>query len=139
MPAKTPVVAAALALVAVALPGCIIVVDETGESRYSDYAEYKATRRQIGVTLGEISGTTASQLKLDGGRVCVIEHVYAGTPAERAGLREHDIVTRIDGQEGASVEQVRAAIRGRDGGEELRLTVLREGQEQEITVVPERR
>ena len=136
---KTRVIAGALAVAVLSLPGCIIVVDESGEGNYvSDYAEYKASRKMIGVTLGRISDETAAQLRLDPERVCSIDHVYEGTPAERAGLMKHDIVTKIDGQEGATVGQLRSAIRTKEG-EELRLTILRGGEEQEIVVTPERR
>jgi len=76
-------------------------------------------------------------LRLDRPRVPpVIESVTAGGPAENAGLRSGDRILSIDGEPiaswGALVSKVRASP-----AQTLRVRMLRDGREQEITLVPE--
>lgn len=130
---------AAAALVAAwvaAGAGCIIVVDDNHDD--AEYAAWRAARgHYIGVTLDSVARETASQLALDRDQVTLITHVYTGTPAERAGLQKYDVITSIDGAAPASPASVRAAIRAKRAGEELRLGVVRAGQPLDITVTIE--
>lgn len=118
-----------------AMPGCIIVaVDDDGESRWDHSKSHR-----IGVRLAEVPGSTASQLGVERSRVCLITDVEGGSPADRAGLRKYDVVTGIDGRDGADEDDLREAIRSKGGGVPITLTVRRGGQPVEVTVVPEAR
>lgn len=61
--------------------------------------------------------------------------VVEGGPAEQAGLRRGDVLIRVEGQDCADMEleQTRNLVRGEEGSQ-VRLTVLRDGQEQEFCV-----
>lgn len=56
-------------------------------------------------------------------------------PADRAGLRRGDVLIRVEDQDCAQIglEQTRNLVRGEDGSQ-VRLTVQRDGQEQEFCV-----
>lgn len=126
---------AALATWAAAGSGCIIVVDESGDHEYEHWRESRRT--YIGVTLDSVSRETAAQLELDRERVALVSHVYAGTPAERAGLLRYDVITSVDGSTPASPSRVRAAIRDKKPGESLSLGVVRAGKPLDVVVVAE--
>ena len=68
----------------------------------------------------------------------VIDTVFAGSPAAKAGIKPGDIVVRIDGQDvrGQAIDQISNLIRGR-AGTTVRITVDRGGEEVELPVVRE--
>jgi S1-C subfamily serine protease len=61
----------------------------------------------------------------------VIE-VVPGTPAETVGLQRGDIITAIDGEEVASMQELAGRIRTLSPGDEVTLTVVRGGEEREV-------
>lgn len=65
----------------------------------------------------------------------VIAGVQPGSPAESAGLRPGDVVTAIDGQPLATMQDIRAAARA-SAGRDLVLTLQREGNPLPVTVQP---
>ncbi len=61
--------------------------------------------------------------------------VSAGSAAEAAGLSVGDLITAIDGERVESPEAVGDAIGGRDPGDTIRVTIVREGSETSIDAV----
>jgi serine protease Do len=57
-----------------------------------------------------------------------IAHVNPGGPAERAGIRAGDVITRFDGKELTDFESLSRAVRSKDPGDRVRVEVLRDGQ-----------
>jgi putative serine protease PepD len=79
----------------------------------------------------------------------LVEQVLNGGPADDAGIKGAtgqatiggqtvpvggDIITKVDGKEVTSMEDVISAVNAHQPGDELTLTVSRDGQEQDITV-----
>ncbi|MGD9693725.1 MAG: PDZ domain-containing protein [Phycisphaerales bacterium] len=91
-------------------------------------------RPMIGVTLSDVGEALAGQLGIDPEKSVVISGVTKGMPAEKAGLKKNDIVVKIEGNAGASSEQLSEAIRSRKPGDEISLGVMREGKPVEIKV-----
>ncbi len=60
--------------------------------------------------------------------------VLAGSPAEKAGLKEKDIITKINGTEVNEKNSLTSLIGRQSVGSEVRLTIVRDGKEQELTV-----
>src|SRR5918994_799309 len=58
--------------------------------------------------------------------------VTPGSPAARAGLRQGDVITEVEGEQ-ANADDVRRAVAERDPGDELELTVVRDGETETIT------
>jgi S1-C subfamily serine protease len=58
----------------------------------------------------------------------------AGSPAERAGLRQGDIITGIDGQPLRSATEFERRLAERGGAERIVLTVARPDGDQTVTV-----
>jgi len=68
-------------------------------------------------------------------RAALIAEVVPGGPAATAGLRAGDVVVGVDGEPVGSPEDVLTAIRRRDPGDEMELTVRRNGAERDFTLV----
>ena len=58
--------------------------------------------------------------------------VTDGSPADRAGLQQGDVITEVEG-EPATADDVRRAVAEREPGDELELTVLRDGETETVT------
>jgi len=68
----------------------------------------------------------------------VVIEVMPGSPVERAGVREGDILVTVNGQS-ATVTRVQSAARRIAPGDTVRIRIRRGGRERDIVVVPEAR
>jgi len=91
---------------------------------------------QIGVMPADVDAVTRKLLKLPNGRGVIIEKVLAGSPAERAGLVQYDIVLKVGAWFVNDVKGLVGFIQ-QAGGKEIELRFLREGQEQSLKVTPQ--
>ena len=80
----------------------------------------KASQPMLGVRVS-IRGT-----RIDG---AVVAGVEPGSPAEKAGIREGDVITKLDGRLIDSADALIAATRSKDFGQVVQLEVLGEGEE----------
>ncbi len=67
-----------------------------------------------------------------------IEAVTPGEPAEKAGLKAGDVVIAVNGERVIIGRQLSEAI-SRNAGRAVELTIQRNGQEQRVSVTPEKR
>ena len=63
----------------------------------------------------------------------MVSKVEPGSPAEKAGIKVGDIVTRIDGNAVESSWDVSAKVRGFDDGQQIPIEVWRNGKAQNVT------
>ena len=85
----------------------------------------------IGVSVDTVSDDMTSYGIPEG---AVIKSVTEGSPAEEAGLKENDIVTKIDDTEIKSSSDMVTVIRKASKGDKLTLTVYRQGKLMTLTV-----
>jgi putative serine protease PepD len=81
----------------------------------------------LGVEIGQ-DATSSS------GAGAAITNVVSGGPADDAGLRSGDVVTKIDGQPVTDPSELSSAVNSKAVGDTITLTVRRNGAEQDITV-----
>ena len=62
----------------------------------------------------------------------IVAQVGPGTPAAQAGLREGDIIVGFGDQEIKNDQQLRQAILARKPGDQVAVTVVRNGQRQQL-------
>ncbi len=89
------------------------------------------THARLGVTVsqpGNPDDPTRGGLVTGAG----IEQVEPGSAAQKAGLQQGDIVTRVDGDVVSGIDSLVATIRGYRPGDEVTLTVLRDGKTTEL-------
>ena len=98
-------------------------------------------RGQLGVVIQDLNTDLAEALGLDKHqRGVLISQVQEDSAADKAGLRDHDVVTTVDGRAVDSAAQLRNSVGSRRIGDVLRLGVLRDGKTRKIKVkVGERR
>ncbi|MFZ6015829.1 MAG: S1C family serine protease [Patescibacteria group bacterium] len=65
--------------------------------------------------------------------------VMPGSPADKAGLRENDIILEVDGQRIDEEHSLSVQIAGKNPGETIDLKISRAGEEQLVTVALEER
>jgi serine protease Do len=65
-------------------------------------------------------------------RGVVVGAVEQGSPAERAGLRQGDVITALNGNQIADGNSLRNLVASAGPGAEVALTVLRDGREQQV-------
>jgi S1-C subfamily serine protease len=67
-------------------------------------------------------------------RGVLVGRVEAGSPAAEAGLAQGDVIVAIDGSEVATLVDLLAELREAAPGDEVAVTFVRQGEEQEIAV-----
>ena len=106
---------------------------------YSVYYDEEATKSFQESTDGEYDGIGAvmSQNKETG--IITISQVYEGSPAEQAGMKDNDILYKVEDEEvtGQDLTEVVSKIKG-EKGTDVNLTVLRGDDREEVTVTATR-
>jgi hypothetical protein len=117
-------------------PGWVLVADDrttsAPEQNARGYVANAPHPRQKGTYLG-VSASPAptvirKQLALPEGMGLVVDIVVPNSPAAEAGLREFDVMQKLDDQLLVNPEQLAVLVRSHKPGEEIKLTVFREGR-----------
>jgi len=87
----------------------------------------------LGVETREVTAENVKEFKLPGERGVVIGKVLDDSPAAKAGLKDNDVVTEINGQRVEGAAQFRRMVREIPAGRSVQLTVWRNGRAQTIS------
>jgi len=87
----------------------------------------------LGVETHEVTAEKAKELKLSAERGVVLGKIVPDSPAAKAGLKENDVVTEINGQRVEGMAQFRRMIHEIPAGRSIQLTVWRDGRAQTIS------
>ena len=87
----------------------------------------------LGVETQEVTAEKAKELKLSAERGVVVGKVLEDSPAAKAGLKDGDVVTEINGQRVEGTAQFRRMIREIPAGRSVQLGIWRDGRSQTIT------
>jgi serine protease Do len=88
----------------------------------------------LGVELQEVSSDKTKELKLPAERGVLLERIVPDSPAAKAGLKDNDVITEINGQRVEGGEQFRRMIHEIPAGRSAQFTVWRDGRAQTISV-----
>jgi len=88
----------------------------------------------LGVGVAEVTPEKVKELKLPAERGTLLGKIVPDSPAARAGLKENDVITEINGQRVEGSEQFRRMIREIPTGRTAQLSVWRDGRQQTIAV-----
>jgi S1-C subfamily serine protease len=87
----------------------------------------------LGIETREVTSDTVKELKLPAERGVVVGRVAPNSPAAKAGLKENDVITELDGQRVEGSSQFRRMIREIPAGRTVQLTIWRDGQSQTLS------
>src|SRR5204863_1363978 len=90
-------------------------------------------RAKLGVTIQPITPDMAQAMNLPSTRGALVSTVDAGSPAERAGLKEGDVITQVNGKDVTDNNQLRNTIANTLPGTKVSLTVLRHGRSETLS------
>jgi hypothetical protein len=88
----------------------------------------------LGAGVAPAGAAVRAQLKLDKGIGLQVDSVVPGSPAEVAGIKPNDILEKLNEQFLVNVNQLVVLVRSFKGGDEVKITLLREGQRQVLPV-----
>lgn len=92
-------------------------------------AHGEVKRGETGAIFASLTAERARQMRLGVIRGAVVADVAPGSPAERAGLRDEDVITRIQGRPVANAGSVNATVGVAAPGASLNVVYLRGGHE----------
>jgi serine protease Do len=95
---------------------------------------HASSQGYLGAGLQDIDKDRAASLKLKDVRGAEIVYVDHDAPANQAGLRVHDVVLQMNGQQVEGVEQLRRMLRETPSGRTITLLISRDGQTMSINV-----
>jgi Do/DeqQ family serine protease len=101
----------------------------------TDLVEYGELRRgYLGVSIQEVTAEVASEVGLDEIHGVYVAGVRSGGAADRAGLREGDVVEAVDGERVDAANQLQSAVAMHRPGDVVSLRVWREGTVRTVEV-----
>jgi serine protease Do len=89
----------------------------------------------LGVYLVDLNADRAAALKLPDVRGVVVEHVNEGSPAEKAGIKEGDVILAYNGETVLGREQLGRLVRETPPDRKVKLQLWRNGKTQTLTVL----
>src|SRR5205085_5676753 len=116
----------AISSAALAAPG-----DQDNSDRPSRIHPF--TRGYLGLDLGEVTAEVAGRLRLREERGALVTAVASDAAAAKAGLQTDDVIIKWNGETVASARELERRIRETPAGRNVKLGVLRNGGETEVT------
>ena len=98
-------------------------------------ANGEVVRGYLGVTLATVNPVIAMRFDLDVEEGVLITNVLNGTPAAEAGIEPRDVAINFNGEVLTSSNEFIHLIRTSPIGEDIQITVVREGEELTLSVV----
>jgi membrane-associated protease RseP (regulator of RpoE activity) len=86
-----------------------------------------------------VSDALRAHLDLPDEQGILIVSVVSGGPSEKAGIKEHDVLWKIDGKPLAGIQDLRDAIDEAKDEKELSVELVRGGKRETVTVQPAKR
>lgn len=101
---------------------------ETGQEIPKEPAPY------IGVELIDISPDWVEDLKLSNTEGAIVAGVQRGTPAFRAGIRQYDVITQVNGEHVVNSAELVEKVQSLKVNDNATFTIIRDGQPMDIDV-----
>jgi serine protease Do len=95
----------------------------------------KVTRGWLGVSIQDVDDKLAQSFNLPKAGGALLSDVQAGTPAAKAGLRQGDVIVKLNGTALTDSADLRNRVAMLVPGAKAQLTLIRDGKEQNFDVV----
>jgi Do/DeqQ family serine protease len=94
----------------------------------------KVSRGYLGVTIRSLDEGLAKQFKVPDLSGALVENVSRGGPADKAGIKNGDVVRKINSQTVEDSDQLMAMVTDLNPGTDVKLDILRDGQPMTINL-----
>jgi serine protease Do len=94
----------------------------------------EVTRGWLGVAIQDLSSDLADYYRIKDGKGVLVSEVYAGDPADKAGIKAQDIIVALDGQKVTSSRELSAMVANSPVGSRLKVEIVRDGKPKTVTV-----
>ncbi len=94
----------------------------------------KVTRGYLGIHMQDVDADLAGQFNLSSQNGALVDDVFPGTPADKAGIKPGDFVTEFNGKEINDGNNLQLAISECAPGSDAAVKLIRNGAEKSITV-----
>ena len=94
----------------------------------------KVTRGWLGVAIQNVDDKLAQAFGLPKAGGVLVSDVQSGTPAAKAGLRQGDVIIKLNGVELANMADLRNRVAMLTPGSKADMTLIRDGKEQNLGV-----
>lgn len=98
--------------------------------QFLEYGE--VLRGRLGISIQDVTPNLATALQLESAKGAVVTQVEVGSSAETAGLEPGDIIVAVDGKPVAGSAALRNLVGLARIDDEVKITVLREGEQRTV-------
>jgi len=88
----------------------------------------------LGISAEDISGQLGAYFGAPGGEGILVREVNAGSPAEKAGMKAGDVITKFNGERVKSLDELREKLRAKREQKTVSVGVIRKGAEVALNV-----
>jgi len=88
----------------------------------------------MGVYTQTVDSELAEAFDLDQDYGAIVNRVARKSPADEAGIQKDDIIISFDGRKVLGSNELTELVRDRQPGDDIKVVVMREGKEQELTI-----
>jgi serine protease Do len=93
----------------------------------------KVHRGMLGINIQNVTENLAKSMELKDVKGVLVSNVMPGSAAEKAGIKRLDIITAINGEAIEDRNVLRNKVAGTPPGTEIKVTLLRDGKQQDVT------
>ncbi len=94
----------------------------------------EVVRGWLGVMIQNVSEDLAEALELPDTKGALVTKVLSGSPAEKAGLRERDLIVAIGGKPVEDMDELRNRVADLEPGKKVKFSLYREGKKETVPV-----
>jgi serine protease Do len=113
-----------LVLVAILLIPVLVAANDDEETK----------KAYLGIRMQRIDGELGEALSVEEGSGVLVGQVMDDSPASKAGIKEGDVIVKVDGSDVESPEMLGELIRSKSDGEKVNVQLLRDGKSKSVTV-----
>jgi len=92
----------------------------------------RVLRGFLGIGLQDLSEAMEKKFNVEAGSGALVSDVQPGSPAEKAGIHEYDVITGVNGKKVEGVQELRLRVAAMSPGAQVTLQVVRDRKPTEI-------
>jgi serine protease Do len=94
----------------------------------------KVIRGWLGVSIGDLTPELVKKMKLDNNKGTVVMEVAKNSPAQKAGLKQDDLITRYDGHRIDDAAALQSLVADTPINKKVDITIFRQGKSNNLSV-----